>query len=68
MLTIRVESSPGTEFIDVFREMQAFAFKNDVIALQNVNGVQVMMFPDSIPEQILTKYLTARERNVKVVS
>jgi hypothetical protein len=68
MLTIRVESTPGEEFIDVFREMQEFAFKNNVIALQKVNGIQVLVFPDSNPVRVLSNYEQAVSLNRKVVS
>ena len=68
MLTIRVESKWGTEFIDVFREMQEFAFKNNVIASQKVNGIQVLVFPDSNPVRVLSNYWQAVSLNRKVVS
>jgi hypothetical protein len=68
MLTIRVESTPGTEFIDVFHDMQEFAFKNNVIALQKVNGIQVLVFPDSNPVRVLSNYEQAVSLNRKVVS
>ena len=68
MLTVKVGSAPGTEFIDVFREMQEFAFKNNVIALQKVNGIQVFVFPDSNPARVLSNYWRAVSLNRKVVS
>ena len=68
MLTIRVESKWGTEFIDVFREMQELAFKNNVIASQKVNGIQVLVFPDSNPARVLSNYWQAVSLNRKVVS
>lgn len=56
MLTIKVEGSAGSEILDVMRDMLNFSVRNQVVTLTNINGVEVMIFPHSVPEEVYLKY------------
>ena len=68
MLTIQVESSWGCDILEAIVEMKEFAAKLNVCALQKMNGIQVLVYPDSHPPQVAYRYRLAVEQGKKVVS
>lgn len=68
MLTIQVESDCGSDIYEAIVEMKAFAAKMNVCALQKMNGIQVLVYPDSHPPQVAYHYRLAVEQGKKVVS
>ena len=67
MLSIQVQSDAGTDFGDAIAEMYTFAATNGVCAVQTINGVITMVFPDDDPSEVTQRFTRSLEEGRKII-
>jgi len=68
MLSIKVSGNVGAEIVDVMREMMLLSVQLQVITVQDINGIHVIVFPHTVPEELYERYKVAADKGRKVVS